>query len=134
MQKPKQFKPKRGSGGPVFNGRAKIDAMYDSSDWRSYSKLFLSKNPTCYACGKLSQVVDHIEAHKGDVWKFWKVDNFMPLCIYCHNTITAKFDSKPIPDKEGKLNWLAITRRLNDCSVRVLVVPLGDYGRSMMRT
>lgn len=109
MKKPKSYKPTRNQGGKSFNGRRDRDRLYDHT-WTKYRALFLSLNPTCYACGEKATVVDHLVAHKGDKELFVKVDNHIPLCKHHHDTITATFDRKEPPDLEGKLRYLSATR------------------------
>lgn len=97
--------------------------LADSDEWRSYSRKFLSHNPTCYACGARSEATDHMVAHKEKVSLFWKVDNYLPLCHTCHNTITAMFDRHPVPKTAEKLAWIAAKRADLEIFTRVIVVP-----------
>lgn len=85
----------------------KYEALYDRA-WRSYRKRFLAINSKCYACDNYAKVVDHLIPHKGSVKLFKKLDNHLPLCEKCHNTITALFDMKYIEgqDISMKLRWL----------------------------
>jgi hypothetical protein len=126
MKKPKQFSPNREvKGATQFNGRAKIDALYDSAKWKAYSKKFLTHNKRCYACGNTSEVTDHIKIHRGDESLFWNETNYIPLCIRCHNTITAKFDNRPIQDLEAKMKWIRRTQYINQIPpAKVIIVPL----------
>lgn len=96
-----------------FNGRARIDAMYDHN-WERYRVRFLRENPECYACKKAAIVVDHLVPHQGDARLFEKLDNHIPLCIPCHNTVTTKFDrnyraGNPVTEKIKWLNRNRIT-------------------------
>src|SRR6185369_5488186 len=102
---------RRNPTGKKFNGRAKIDAMYDK-DWERYRGRFLAINSECYACGKPSQVVDHLKPHQGDVGLFEKLDNHIPLCISCHNTVTTKFDRyyRAGGSITEKIKWLSRNR------------------------
>jgi 5-methylcytosine-specific restriction endonuclease McrA len=98
---------KRQNSSRTFNGRKHIDDMYDSK-WESYRQRFLKFNSECYACGKPAVVVDHLKPHQGDVKLFKKLDNHIPLCVVCHNTVTTLFDRKyragnPITPK---ISWL----------------------------
>lgn len=109
------FVPKHRKNSPrTFNGRAKIDAMYDG-DWERYRVRFLKVNRECYACGELATVVDHLTPHQGDKQLFEKLDNHIPLCVVCHNTVTTKFDrnyraGNPITNKIQWLNSRRIAR------------------------
>lgn len=39
-------------------------------------KSVFSINPVCAKCGRLATVVDHIQAHKGNVGLFWGTKNW----------------------------------------------------------
>ena len=107
-----------------FDGQAHIKAMYDDR-WAKYSKEFLTINQVCYSCGEKSEVTDHLTPAKGDEKLFKKLDNHIPLCAQCHNTITAKFDKKYRPGNSinQKLMWLYRNRLTNSITVRVKVLP-----------
>jgi 5-methylcytosine-specific restriction endonuclease McrA len=124
-QKPKQFSPQRGGANKKFNFRQDIDNLYNSK-WEKYRYRYLHHNPTCYACGGKSEVVDHIKAHRGDEDLFWDEMNYIPLCHRCHNTVTGLFD-KPGKPLKDKLQWLAWSRARNEISTKAKVVPIeGD--------
>jgi len=103
---PKQYKPRRVKPKKRFTfnktGRAK---GYDYK-WEKYRRRFLYHNPNCYTCPDKANTVDHILTHKGDRKIFEAVNNHMPLCKLCHNTITGKFDRHKIQDIEGKGKWI----------------------------
>lgn len=106
------FKPAHSKNtGRRFNGRANIDRMYDK-DWERYRVRFLKVNHECYACGTTAIVVDHLVPHQGDERLFRKLDNHIPLCIVCHNTVTTKFDRKYVAGTpiEEKVKWLNLRR------------------------
>jgi 5-methylcytosine-specific restriction endonuclease McrA len=124
MEKIKLFKPNKSmSGTSKFNGKAHIDAMYSKKEWVNYSAKYLKINKKCYCCGNFSQAVDHLKAHKGDVFLFEKEDNLIPLCHKCHNTATALFDKYYIQKYNEKLNWLARCRKINMLTFKVMVIP-----------
>lgn len=56
--------------------------------------------------------MDHLVAHKGDKELFEKTGNHVPLCVVCHNTVTAKFDAKYVvgASVEPKTQWMNETR------------------------
>lgn len=123
MKKIKSFKPQKNIPSRSFNGRANIDAMYDR-EWNLYSTKFLKENPTCLSCGNRSEVTDHLKAHKGDEKLFWKLDNLIPLCSSCHNTITTLFDRFAVQKYNEKLKWIGKNRDLNQLThIAVKVVP-----------
>jgi len=71
---------------------------YDSR-WRKARKRYLTENPLCMECerdGKLTaaNVVDHIEAHKGNMTLFWDESNWQSLCKTCHDSKTAREDGR----------------------------------------
>lgn len=114
------FKPRHralNSGHREINlKRDRLQAMYQSVEWRKFSIRFLQENPTCYACGEKSRVTDHIRPHKGDKDLFEKFGNHIPLCTTCHNTVTGKFDYKHSEGDsiEAKANWLKSERLRNE--------------------
>ena len=122
MKKTKQFTPTRAVASKKFNINSHIDAMYDN-DWARYSAEYLRINSICYCCGKQSQAVDHIVAHKGDPLLFKKLDNHLPLCHKCHNTVTTLFDRHQKPKTENKMKWIAASRNRNQVTARVKVLP-----------
>ena len=65
--------------------------------WQKARIVFLHKHPICKLCADKGRVckaeaVDHIIPHKGDRQLFWDRENWMALCIGCHNRKTAKED------------------------------------------
>jgi CO dehydrogenase/acetyl-CoA synthase alpha subunit len=122
MKKAKLFKPQKSSAKFEFNGRKHIEDMYKSNEWEEYRKRFLDVNTKCYSCGSAATVVDHIEPHKGNILKFEKLDNHLPLCSRCHNTCTALFDRHNIPKFAAKLEWLKKNRIINEVFTRVKVL------------
>lgn len=127
MQKPKKFTPARNTKAFKFNPTLDRDRMYDH-EWEKYRTRFLSINSTCYACGTKASVVDHLIPHKGDETLFKKLDNHIPLCKRCHDTVTAYFDKNYVKNSsiEPKLKWLQKTRIDYCITSRVKVLP--SYG------
>jgi DNA-directed RNA polymerase subunit N (RpoN/RPB10) len=123
MKKSSLFTPKKAEGQKTFNGRARIDAMYHNPEWRQYSREYLRINTRCYSCGSPSEAVDHVKIHRGDESLFTKIDNMIPLCFKCHNTVTALFDRYAVQKLEEKMMWLSQSRQMNELTFRVSVVP-----------
>jgi len=98
--------------------------MYDTPEWKEYSAKFLIYNPKCYSCGDRSRVTDHIEAAKNKKELFWKIDNYLPLCSKCHNTITAFFDRYTPPRTQQKLEWISANRLKHEVFTKVKIVPI----------
>jgi hypothetical protein len=121
VEKPKQF-AKAKFNGKRFDPTGHYKLLYDH-EWENYSKEFLKHNQYCFSCGDYADVADHIEAHKGDKDKFWKLDNLMPLCHVCHNTVTRRFDMRVKPLLEEKLKWIMKNRNTNNVNTRIKVVP-----------
>lgn len=97
--KPNQFHP---SGKDRSERRREYDrerrapwhAWYSTEAWKRASDAFKASNPLCAECERngrmtLTQVTDHIKAHKGDLDLFWDQANWQPLCVACHNRKTA---------------------------------------------
>ena len=66
-----------------------------TGEWRKARMYYLKRHPTCTHCRSegvltMSQVVDHIEPHKGDMALFWDEDNWQSLCVPCHNIKSAR--------------------------------------------
>lgn len=97
--------------------------MYASEDWKNFRVRFLKVNSKCYCCGNKSEVCDHLFPHKGNLELFEKINNFLPLCVRCHNVATATFDRFAVPKYNDKLNWLARCRDKNWITVKVFVIP-----------
>lgn len=120
MKKPKQFSTNK--------SKSKSFSLYDTGSmydqrWRRYRFRFLKKNPNCYVCGNTASVVDHLVPHRNSRELFEKTDNHIPLCQYCHNTITALFDRHIDKDQDEmlkkKLEWIA-SHRITTFAVKVL--------------
>jgi len=126
LKKPKTYKPKFGRGKKVFK-KAELSARQKGYDtvWEKYRFRFLHYNPNCYSCPNKATVVDHLIAHKGDSELFRKLDNHVPLCKQCHDTITGKFDRHKEQDLVGKLKWLQEKREHFNMKSKVKV--LGVY-------
>ncbi|MFJ3487740.1 HNH endonuclease [Pseudomonas sp. NPDC090202] len=59
--------------------------------WQKASKAFLRQHPLCAMCERRGRVtaatlVDHVEAHRGDMTLFWDRTNWQPLCTPCHSS------------------------------------------------
>lgn len=66
--------------------------------WRKAREEFLSAHPLCVNCLNhdrvtSSEIVDHINPHRGDRLLFWDVTNWQALCKQCHDRKTATQDS-----------------------------------------
>lgn len=123
MKRDKSFSLNRKKG-KVLNDKNSRQKGYDYQ-WEVYRRRFLHHNPLCYVCNAPATVVDHIVAHKGDKLKFRATNNHMPLCHFCHNYITARFDKFQTPKTEEKLQWINQERKINNITKGLVL--LKDY-------
>ena len=61
----------------------------NSRRWRRARDAFMFANPWCESCGKPSEELHHIVAHRGDYDLFWEPGNWQALCKRCHARITG---------------------------------------------
>lgn len=69
--------------------------LYHSAAWGKASKAYRAANPLCAECERngvvrAAECVDHIEPHKGDLVRFWSVENWQSLCDKCHSEKTRR--------------------------------------------
>ena len=59
--------------------------LYNSTQWRAFSKDYLARYPVCELCGEKATITDHAQGHAGD-WlaRFW-VGPFRPVCRSCNS-------------------------------------------------
>jgi len=57
-----------------------------TSKWERESKAFLAQpgHERCVHCGAPATLVDHKQAHKGDMKLFWSRSNWQPSCGACN--------------------------------------------------
>ncbi len=65
--------------------------------WDKSSASFKVRHAHCLGCeaiGKLSatEVVDHVEPHKGDQVKFWNTAMWQPACRWHHDVIKPRLE------------------------------------------
>jgi 5-methylcytosine-specific restriction enzyme A len=61
---------------------------YGLTRWRRLRAAWLAEHPFCVQCGRLAEVVDHVERHMGDPVKFYE-GPFNSLCASCHSRKTT---------------------------------------------
>jgi len=71
---------------------------YGSGRWKRLRKLHLSRRPFCQCPHHDGQripanVVDHIQAHKGDVKLFWNTKNLQSMTKQCHDKFKQSQES-----------------------------------------
>jgi 5-methylcytosine-specific restriction enzyme A len=74
--------------------------------WGKAARRFLKHHPTCARfgidpkCKGLSEQVDHIVPHKGDLRLFWDRRNWQGLCKPCHSRKTlAERRARPVQNR-----------------------------------
>jgi 5-methylcytosine-specific restriction endonuclease McrA len=65
--------------------------------WQKARAGYLLKHPLCVMCGRggihaPATVVDHIQAHRGDMALFWDVGNWQSLCAHHHSSDAQRRD------------------------------------------
>lgn len=65
--------------------------------WDKSATSFKAKHPHCLGCRALgrvaaTEVVDHVEPHKGDQAKFWNTSMWQPSCRWHHDVIKPKLE------------------------------------------
>ena len=68
--------------------------LYNTQRWKKRRSLQLQLQPLCEECLKegrvtLAEVADHVEDHKGDIYKFFN-GKLQSLCWSCHSKKTNK--------------------------------------------
>jgi 5-methylcytosine-specific restriction endonuclease McrA len=64
-------------------------AWYKTREWRDASRAFLADPANRYCvcgCGRRADVVDHVQAHRGDPALFWSPGNWQPMAWHCHSS------------------------------------------------
>ena len=75
--------------------------LYNRKAWKELRLDLLAKEPVCVFWlreGKLTPatVVDHIQAHKGDIALFLDPENLQSLCKLHHDSAKQKAESKQV--------------------------------------
>lgn len=63
--------------------------------WQKARAGHLLSHPLCVLCDQLGRVtaadvVDHKEAHRGDMTLFWDRTNWQSLCTNCHSSVKQR--------------------------------------------
>ncbi len=69
---------------------------YDNR-WDRAAATFKQRHPYCLGCAATgrqtnTEVVDHVEPHKGDQTKFWDTSRWQPACAWHHNAIKPEME------------------------------------------
>ena len=73
----------------AMHERRHTETRYNTTQWRKYRRAFLSRNPLCVECGRVAEVVDHIEPVRFG-GEFWDDNNHQAMCHRCHNSKSGK--------------------------------------------
>jgi len=70
-----------------------------TSKWQAATDEFRRANPYCLGCTAVgdkspSEVVDHIEPHKGNSKLFWNKRNWQPSCAWHHNKVKRLLENQ----------------------------------------
>ena len=73
--------------------------LYHDKRWIKGRLIHLAKNPLCVYClqvgiTKAADIVDHIQAHKGNEELFFDTSNWQSLCKHCHDSIKAREEAR----------------------------------------
>jgi 5-methylcytosine-specific restriction protein A len=65
--------------------------------WDKVVATFKQRNPVCLGCAAIgerypTEVVDHVEPHKGDQTKFWNTAMWQPACRWHHDVIEKQLE------------------------------------------
>lgn len=65
--------------------------------WDRASLAFKHDNPLCLGCRavgvlRATEVVDHVEPHRGDLVLFWQRDMWQPACAWHHDVVKARLE------------------------------------------
>lgn len=85
---------------------AQYRKLYSTARWRRERLEHLSEHPLCAFCEAIGRtteatVVDHIQAHKGDLVLFYDRQNWQSLCAPCHDGAKAREESQGYSDRFG---------------------------------
>lgn len=80
-----------------LNSRPDYVRWYKTASWYRLRRKALSREPLCRFCKKKGIVtpgntVDHIEAHKGNMSKFFSLSNLQVLCKQCHSSTKQRLE------------------------------------------
>jgi uncharacterized protein (TIGR02646 family) len=70
---------------------------YKTASWAKLRLKQLSRSPLCCFCKKKGIItegntVDHIKPHKGNMEKFFDLNNLQTLCKSCHSSTKQRFE------------------------------------------
>lgn len=93
------YEAKRREGYRDYNKKRdpKVIIWMNSRRYETLRRVHLRAYPLCVECVKdgidrSGNIVDHVEAHKGQYERFWNTDNWQTLCKHHHDIKTAKED------------------------------------------
>lgn len=80
-----------------YSNKAEWRKLYATKQWRELRKYRLMREPVCRYCSEVgkhtpAEIVDHIEPHKGDTYKFFDYTNTQSLCKRCHDSVKQAYE------------------------------------------
>jgi 5-methylcytosine-specific restriction enzyme A len=70
------------------------EPRYKTTQWRTDRRAYLAMHPLCVECGRVAEVVDHIEPVRFG-GSFYDSDNHQAMCHRCHNSKSGRESHKP---------------------------------------
>jgi 5-methylcytosine-specific restriction protein A len=96
--------------------------------WEEAAARFKAANPYCVGCMAMgtrmaTEVVDHVDPHRGDRIKFWDVANWQASCTWHHSSVKATLEAMY---ERGELAADAL--RLDSAAAVSIARRLGGHG------
>lgn len=77
-------------------------AEHYDKDWENASAAFRQVNPACAICGRPTQETHHDSPVRTNARRRLDPANWIPLCVSCHVTITARTRGTPVSRKRRR--------------------------------
>jgi 5-methylcytosine-specific restriction enzyme A len=68
--------------------RGRFTSVYQTRRWRRLSQQHRAEHPYCVRCGRLADLVDHVQPHRGDLTLAFDRP-LASMCWACHGIKTA---------------------------------------------
>ena len=93
----------------VLGEPTKWDKWYSTARWARIRRHQLREHPFCAFCLERgivtpAEICDHVEAHRGDVGKFW-LGPFQSLCKRCHDSTKRFVETRGFRPDIGVDGW-----------------------------
>lgn len=85
----------------LFMAAAAYKHLYNTKAWHRLRWHQLQAEPLCRMCksqGKIkeAEIVDHVDAHRGDEIKFFDPTNLQSLCKHCHDSVKQQMEKSGV--------------------------------------